>query len=113
MILRKLILENFRQFKGLQEIVFERDLPNITIIYGENGRGKTGLFRALLFGLFDDRKLSQDDNINSRDITLVNKQALNENEGIPVSASVTVVMESMGIQYVIKRCIKGIKREIK
>ena len=84
MILRKLILENFRQFKGLQEIVFERDLPNITIIYGENGRGKTGLFRALLFGLFDDRKLSQDDNINSRDITLVNKQALNENEGIPV-----------------------------
>ena len=110
MILRKLILENFRQFKGLQEIVFERDLPNITIIYGENGRGKTGLFRALLFGLFDDRKLSQDDNINSRDITLVNKQALNENEGIPVSASVTVVMESMGIQYVIKRCIKGIKK---
>ena len=36
MILRKIKLENFRQFKGVQELSFEAELPNITIIYGEN-----------------------------------------------------------------------------
>ena len=110
MILQKIKLENFRQFKGEQEVIFGSSLPNITIIYGENGRGKTGLFRALMFGLFDDKRLPQDDNINAKDITLVNKQALEENEGHPVIASVTVVLIADHVQYTVKRCLQGVKK---
>ena len=110
MILQKIKLKNFRQFKGEQEIVFSENIPSITIVYGANGRGKTGLFRALMFGLFDDRRLPQDDNINAKDINLVNKQALEENEGHPVMAEVTVVLLADGVKYTIKRCIQGIKR---
>ena len=44
MILEKLIVENFRQFRGRQEIVFS-DLRerNVTLVHAENGFGKTAL----------------------------------------------------------------------
>ena len=40
-------LLNFRQFYGKQKIEFANGDKNITIIFGENGKGKTGIFRAL------------------------------------------------------------------
>lgn len=53
MILERLVLENFRQFKGRQEIVFS-DLRerNVTIVHAENGFGKTTLLKALLWALY-------------------------------------------------------------
>lgn len=110
MILRKIKLENFRQFKGVQELSFEAELPNITIIYGENGRGKTGMFRALMFGLFDDRRLPQDEGIESKQINLVNKQMLTEREGEEVIASVTVTLSANGFIYEVCRKVLGIMR---
>lgn len=53
MILERLVLENFRQFKGRQEIVFS-DLKerNVTIVHAENGFGKTTILKALLWALY-------------------------------------------------------------
>lgn len=53
MILERLVLENFRQFKGRQEIVFS-DLKdhNVTIVHAENGFGKTTILKALLWSLY-------------------------------------------------------------
>lgn len=53
MILERLVLENFRQFKGRQEMIFS-DLRerNVTIIHAENGFGKTTLLKALLWALY-------------------------------------------------------------
>lgn len=53
MILERLVLENFRQFKGRQEIVFS-DLRerNVTIVHAENGFGKTTVLKALLWCLY-------------------------------------------------------------
>lgn len=53
MIFERLILENFRQFKGRQELIFS-DLRerNVTIVHAENGFGKTTLLKALLWGLY-------------------------------------------------------------
>lgn len=53
MILERLVLENFRQFKGRQEIAFSdlRD-RNVTIVHAENGFGKTTLLKALLWGFY-------------------------------------------------------------
>ncbi|MFO1432244.1 MAG: AAA family ATPase [Candidatus Competibacteraceae bacterium] len=53
MILERLVLENFRQFKGRQELVFS-DLRgrNVTVVHAENGFGKTTLLKALLWALY-------------------------------------------------------------
>jgi DNA sulfur modification protein DndD len=53
MILERLVLNNFRQFKGRQEIVFS-DLKerNVTIVHAENGFGKTTVLKALLWALY-------------------------------------------------------------
>ena len=41
MLLKKIILDNFRPFKGKQEILFSTDInKNVTVIMGENGSGK-------------------------------------------------------------------------
>ena len=62
MKLHKIELTNFRQFKGIQTIEFSHGpKENVSVIYGENGRGKTGIFRALMFCLYGDRSLSQDE----------------------------------------------------
>ena len=53
MILERIVLENFRQFKGRQEIVFS-DLRerNVTVVHAENGFGKTTLLNAILWALY-------------------------------------------------------------
>lgn len=53
MILERLTLENFRQFRGRQELLFS-DLRerNVTIVHAENGFGKTTILKALLWGLY-------------------------------------------------------------
>lgn len=53
MILERLVLDNFRQFRGRQEIVFS-DLKerNVTIVHAENGFGKTTVLKALLWALY-------------------------------------------------------------
>ena len=110
MILRKICVENFRQFKGKQEISFDHQLPGITIVYGENGRGKTGIFRALIFGLFGEKYLAQDGKIDVEDnINLINIQALEQANGQPVIASVSIIISNKNNTYEITRRLRGVK----
>lgn len=82
-----LTMKNFRQFYGEQTIEFANgDGTEIaTVVKGENGRGKTGIYRAVLFALYGDLSLEQDD--ESDEIILTNLKALKEefqknNEGL-------------------------------
>lgn len=61
MILERLVLENFRQFKGRQEIIFS-DLRerNVTVVHAENGFGKTTLLKALIWALYGRDGLKDD-----------------------------------------------------
>jgi DNA sulfur modification protein DndD len=61
MILERLVIENFRQFKGRQEIIFSdlRD-RNVTVVHAENGFGKTTLLKALLWALYGRDGLKDD-----------------------------------------------------
>ena len=53
MILKKLTLENFRQYLGRQEILFASGKnKNVTLIHGENGFGKTCFLNAMLWGFY-------------------------------------------------------------
>jgi DNA sulfur modification protein DndD len=61
MILKKLILDNFRQYLGRQEIFFAHGKrKNVTIIHGENGFGKTCFLNSLLWGFYGKGGLTDD-----------------------------------------------------
>ncbi len=72
MKLLKLCLKNFRQFKGAQELEFAAPAggrrENVTVVFGENERGKTGIFRAIMFCLYGDQQLSQDEQVDQKEI---------------------------------------------
>lgn len=111
MQLTSIIVNNFRQYYGEQKIEFARGEKNVTIIFGENGKGKTGLFRALIFGIFGEIYINQD---NSNDeIHLVNFNALEENKGYPVEAYVIVNFTHKQKEYIIKRKVIGYKNDNK
>jgi len=109
MVIKKIILENFRQFKGRQSVNFvddQRD-KNVTVILGDNGRGKTSIFRALMYCLYGTKKLVQDEDIKSDEICLINIDALKENSLDPVTMSVTVEFEHEGVYYELTRSMEG------
>lgn len=107
MELVKIDLFNFRQFYGKQTIHFSSSDKNITIIFGENGKGKTGIFRALMFGLFGDKLLDQDDD-KGPEIHFVNFKALEEKRNEIVNAKVSVRFIHNGELYEIERGVNGI-----
>jgi DNA sulfur modification protein DndD len=116
MILHKMVVENFRQFRGKQEIEFiapGNDHANVTVIFGENGRGKTGLFRAIVFCLFGERCLSQDGDVRREELQLVNVSALISTPGQPIRTSVELEFTHRGQTYRLRRAILGMQDENK
>jgi DNA sulfur modification protein DndD len=100
-------LNNFRQFYGHQKIVFANGKENITIIFGENGKGKTGIFRALMFGLYGITHIQQDN--PKEQIHLVNLLAMDRNQNMPIDMSVKLLFEHKGKNYEINRFARGFK----
>lgn len=119
MILHRLTIENFRQFKGRHELLFacggDAEGQNVTVIYGENGRGKTGVFRALMFGLYGDRRLTQDDDGSPKgELCLVNLHALRERESgdtFPTVAFVETEFVHGATLYVLRRTLSALVHE--
>lgn len=110
MILHKMTVENFRQFRGKHVLEFvtpSRDEANVTVVFGENGRGKTGLFRAIMFCLFGERRLSQDGDVPHEELQLVNVSALAENPGQPVRTVVELEFTHREQTYRLRRAILG------
>jgi DNA sulfur modification protein DndD len=110
MILHKLMVENFRQFRGKQQIEFinpSQEQANVTVVFGENGRGKTGLFRAIMFCLFGERRLSQDGDVPHNELQLVNVSALEANPDQPVRTVVELEFTHKEQTYRLRRAIRG------
>jgi DNA sulfur modification protein DndD len=107
-------MKDFRQFRGVQEVEFasetENNGKNVTVILGEIGRGKTGLFRAVVFALYGDRRLSQDEEAEQKELYLVNSAAMEDTKiyGRPVEAYVELIFRHKGELYTIKRSLLGI-----
>lgn len=106
MKIKHLEMTDFRQFAGRQSLDFAADPhQNVTIIMGQNGAGKTGIFRAILFALFGDTELNQDS--ENADVHLINETALREGQGGVAQAQVTLTFEHSGVIYKIKRGVRG------
>lgn len=123
MRIEKIELFNFRQFYNKQDIAFagidENDNQMVTVIYGKNGRGKTGLYRAVMFCLYGDKILDQDRNyerndwIENQNIYLVNTLALNEdaeNERKGVEAYVKINFRHHNKSYEMFRSLYAIQQ---
>ena len=104
-------LKDFRQYYGEQILDFRgTDKDNINIVLGQNGEGKTGIFRAVIFSLFGETVLSGEEETTKRGhkkdiIHLVNFNKLEEEVDNPVKAYVEVTFEHNDQKYIIKRSI--------
>lgn len=95
MIIKKIKLENFKQFKGEQEINFSiNPKNNVTIVYGEDTYGKTTLMQAfkwVLYNNIENKKILNFDIANN----------LGEDDKVKVSVEVEIMHE--GKLYKFKR----------
>jgi DNA sulfur modification protein DndD len=100
MMLRSLMLENFRQFYGVQTITFASgDDRNVTVVYGANGAGKTALLNAFTWCLY-----KQTTEGFERPTELVNHRAWAEaNDGDSVTCRVVVEFEHESQVYTTER----------
>lgn len=100
MMLRSLMLENFRQFHGIQTISFATgDDQNVTVVYGANGSGKTALLNAFTWCLY--RQTTEG---FEHPTELVNHRAWAEaSEGSSVNARVVVEFEHENAVYTVER----------
>lgn len=103
MKLTKIELYNFRQYLGSQTIQFACNKDrNVTVIHGLNGAGKTSLFTALNWCLYDEGA----ENIGS----LINKRVLVEaGERDQVEAFVLLEFTHEEEKYVVKRSVRANK----
>ena len=105
MIIQKLIIENFRQFHGRQEIEFATGkTKNVTLIHAENGFGKTALLNALLWGFYGHEGLSDDLPIKGK-IIHEGLALANHNNQDHATARVTICFTDEDDDYTLTRTL--------
>ena len=104
MILKKLTLENFRQYLGRHEIVFASGkTKNVTLIHGENGFGKTCFLNSLLWGFYGQEGLTPD--LPKPEQLLPDTVRATSKRPLETSARVSIVFEHNGDTYTLTRSI--------
>lgn len=103
MILERLVLENFRQFKGRQEIIFAEPATgrNVTLIHAENGFGKTALLNAILWVLYGHEALTED---FEKPNEIIHEGTIRgSREAEEVAAQVELTFHHEGNRYIVTR----------
>ena len=102
MILERIALENFRQFKGRQEIIFSdlRD-RNVTLVHAENGFGKTTLLNALLWALYGRDGFTED--FEKPDSLIHEGLVVHAKDRAHVSASVELTFKHDSDRHILTR----------
>ena len=107
MILRKLKLTDFLQFRGEQEIDFAIGAAgNVTVVVGAGGRGKTAICRAIRFCLYGAEESRAADREPWVNYTEMVSRAPEKAE-----ARVSLAFEHGGQPYQIERYILGALRD--
>ncbi|RLA84694.1 MAG: hypothetical protein DRG78_00620 [Epsilonproteobacteria bacterium] len=103
MILKRLVLNNFRQFKGRTVIDFSPiDGKHVTFVYASNGVGKTTLLSSIVWCLYGGDKLEY---IDQKSLFL-NKSLFQELSDFgEMTIEATLIFEDREKQYTVKRTI--------
>jgi len=110
MIIERIVFDNFRQFKGRQELVLST-LPeqNVTIVHAENGFGKTTILKGLLWVLYGQPGLmgtdGKPDDFEKPDCLVNEGVAGRASDPAQVVASVELTFKHEGMQHVLKRSL--------
>lgn len=102
MLIKSITLNNFRQFKGKQTVIFSTDVDkNVTVLLGDNTFGKTTILQAFnwcLYGVADFPKDSNPD-------FLLNLEVANEQAGVQQKCEVYVelILEHKDTEYIVLR----------
>ena len=100
MKIKKVSLQNFRQYRNVQ-LDIPRDKSGFVVILGTNGYGKSNLLSAIswcLYGVESKASISDSDNIVNWD----SLEEAGENELIPVSVEMHIDL-AVGTQVVVRR----------
>ncbi len=102
MILKQVIIENFRQYYGQNTIEFAHgSSKNVTVIHGENGSGKTALLTALIWGFYGrELKLPNPESIFNN--KAVQENTNNKNDLI---TAVQIKFEHNNYEYELRRML--------
>lgn len=104
MKIERLIIENFRQFRGRQEINFATAKGrNVTVIHADNGFGKTALLNALLWGFYGYDGLTED--LPKKDCILTESVALTSKRPADDCARVIIEFFDGEEHYTLTRCL--------
>lgn len=97
MLIKKMILHNFRQYIGTQEIVFSTDKnKNVTVLIGVNTSGKTTLIRAFEWILYNKNEFDDKNLLNKN---VADNMQVGETQGVRG----TLIIEHNGREYEITR----------
>jgi len=101
MKLKKIVLHNFRQFYGKQEINLETsDKSNVIVIHGENGSGKTTILEAFSWCLYGKMDLTQSQNV-------LNEKVFNDlPTGMTSDAKVVLIFDDRHKEYQVTRSVQ-------
>lgn len=98
MLLKKLTLSNFRQFKDKETIMFSQDKnANITLIIGVNTSGKTTILQSLLWCFYGKARFKTAEKLFNEE----NAKLMKENEIKEISVSVE--LSHAGEEFIIER----------
>ena len=93
---KKLVLKNFRQFKGTSEINFSTDNEqNITVIYGGITHGKTTLLQAFNWVLYNKVNLQNPNDLLNYEIA----DELTHGDTATVSVELYITQEENDLEY--------------
>ena len=97
MLIKKLVLKNFRQYIGEQEIIFSTDpVKNVTVLIGVNTSGKTTLIRAFEWILYNKNEFDDKNLLNKN---VADRMQIGETQGVRGK----LIIEHNGIVYEIVR----------
>ena len=103
MRIEQITLNNYRQYHGKVIVKFPTTENAFSIVVGANGAGKSNLWNAIHWCLFNDEP-----HFKSKDKPpIINKHYLNENIGCYLTTYVEIIMVKGNDKYLIKRSLSG------
>ena len=103
----EITLVNYRQYYGIVKISFPRNRSAFSIIIGGNGYGKSNLWNAIHWCLFNNEP-----HLKSRNTSIINNKYVREKHKNKMIMSVEIIMESGSTKYRVRRQMEGLLHDL-